>query len=527
MRSPVRDCWRIPDAIIDVRNPRDFFAQHPHLTRMDLDQDACYRAVQTRDARFDGRFFGAVKTTGIYCRPVCPATTPKRQNMVFYPTAAAAEEAGFRPCLRCRPETAPDVGAWRGSSNTVNRALALIEHGALDEGREVAGLAERLGVGERQLRRLFRQHLGASPISVAQTRRVHLAKQLLHETRLPMAEVALAAGFGSVRRFNETFQALFGRPPRALRREAAGETSAGPEGQVSLRLRYRPPYDWAAMLAFLAARAIPGMELVEEGAYARVVEIDGELGSVRVTPCPGENAVAVEVRFPRLSALPAIIARVRRVFDLAADPQAINDHLSRDPILSPLVTARPGLRAPGGWDGFELAVRAVLGQQVTVGAAIGLAGRLVSAYGDAAPASATGDPRLNRAFPRPERLAGVDLQLPMPGARRKALAGLAAAVAADPGLLGLNRSLEDAVERLKALPGVGEWTAQYVALRGMREPDAFPAADVGLMRAMADAEGVRPNADELLARAEAWRPWRAYAAQHLWSAMPTAKEAAA
>jgi AraC family transcriptional regulator of adaptative response / DNA-3-methyladenine glycosylase II len=237
--------------------------------------------------------------------------------------------------------------------------------------------------------------------------------------------------------------------------------------------------------------------------------------------------VAVQVRFPRLSALPAIIARVRRVFDLAADPHAINAHLAKDAALAPLVAARPGLRAPGGWDGFELAVRAILGQQVTVGAAIGLAGRLVAAYGEEVPASATGDPRLKRAFPRPERLPGEALELPMPGARRRALAGLAAAVAADPGLLGLNRSLEDAVERLKALPGVGEWTAQYVALRGMREPDAFPAADVGLMRAMADAEGVRPSAAELLQRAEAWRPWRAYAAQHLWSALPTATEAAA
>ena len=494
---------------------------------MDLDQDACYRAVQTRDPRFDGRFFTAVKTTGIYCRPVCPATTPKRRNMTFYPTAAAAEEAGYRPCLRCRPETAPDVGAWRGSSNTVNRALALIEQGALDEGRDVAALAERLGVGERQLRRLFRQHLGASPVSVAQTRRVHLAKQLLHETRLPMAEVALASGFGSVRRFNETFQDLFARPPSKLRREAAAETSAGPEGLVSLKLRYRPPYDWGAMLAFLAARAIPGMELIESGAYARVVQIDGELGSVRVAQAKGEDALAVEVRFPRLSSLPVIIAGVRRVFDLAADPQAINDHLSRDPALAPLIEARPGLRAPGGWDGFELAVRAVLGQQVTVGAAIGLAGKLVETYGDPAPASATGDPRLNRAFPRPERLAAEDLPLPMPGARRKALSGLAAAVAADPGLLGLDRSLEDAVAKLKALPGVGEWTAQYIALRGMREPDAFPAADVGLMRALADAEGVRPSAQELLARAERWRPWRAYAAQHLWSASPTAHEKAA
>jgi len=491
---------------------------------MDLDQDACYRAVATRDPRFDGRFFTCVKTTGIYCRPVCPAKTPKRENMIFVSTAAAAEEAGFRPCLRCRPETAPDVGAWRGSSNTVNRALALIELGALDNG-DVAGLGERLGVGERQLRRLFRQHLGASPVSVAQTRRVHLAKQLLHETRLPMAEVALASGFGSIRRFNETFQSLFDRPPSALRRAAGEEVAAGPQGEVTLRLRYRPPYDWDAMLAFLAARAVPGMEVVEAGAYARVIELGGQVGSVHVSR--GEtNALVAEIRFPRLSALPVIIARLRRVFDLTADLQAINAHLSQDPALAPLIAARPGLRAPGGWDGFELAMRAVLGQQVTVGAAIRLAGKLVEAYGEPAPLSATGHPGLTHAFPRPERIAAADLtHLGMPGARARTLSIMAQAVVDDPQFLGLDRSLEEAVAKLRALPGVGEWTAQYIALRGMREPDAFPAADIGLMRALADSDGKRPNAAELLARAEAWRPWRAYAAQHLWAATPTAHEA--
>jgi AraC family transcriptional regulator of adaptative response / DNA-3-methyladenine glycosylase II len=495
---------------------------------MDLDQDACYRAVATRDARFDGRFFGGVTSTGIYCRPVCPAKTPKRENMIFYPSAAAAAEAGFRPCLRCRPETAPDVGAWRGSSNTVNRALALIEHGALDNGDsggDVAALAGRLGVGERQLRRLFRQHLGASPVSVAQTRRVHLAKQLLHETRLPMAQVALAAGFGSIRRFNETFQTLFGRPPGALRRDAGDAIDAGPQGEVGIRLRYRPPYDWDAMLAFLAARAVPGMEVVEDGAYARVIELDGEVGSVRVSLGQADT-LAVLVRFPRLSALPVIIARLRRVFDLAADPQAINAHLSRDEALAPLVAARPGLRAPGGWDGFELAMRAVLGQQITVGAAIRLAGKLVQAYGEPASPAATGHTGLTHAFPRPERIAAADLtHLGMPGARARALSTVAAAVVEDPQFLGLGRSLEAAVARLRSLPGVGEWTAQYIALRGMREPDAFPAADIGLMRALADPQGVRPDAAQLLARAEAWRPWRAYAAQHLWAATPTAHEA--
>ncbi len=509
---------------VDVRNPRDLCRPLPHIAIMDLDQDACYRAVVTRDARFDGRFFGGVKTTGIYCRPVCPAATPKRRNMTFYPTAAAAEEAGFRPCLRCRPETAPDMGAWRGSSNTVNRALALIEHGALDDGGDVAALADRLGVGERQLRRLFRQHLGAAPVSVAQTRRVHLAKQLLHETRLPMAEVALAAGFGSIRRFNEAFLALFGRPPTALRRDAAQEASAGPDGVLSLRLRYRPPYDWDAMLAFLAARAVPGLELVEDGTYARVIDLDGALGAVRVSKAPGADALVAAVRFPRLSALPTIIARLRRVFDLTADPQAINAHLSQDPALAALVAARPGLRAPGGWDGFELALRAILGQQVSVGAAIALAGKLVAAHGEPAPLSATGDARLTHAFPRPSVLAEADIRIGMPGARARSISALAAAVAADPNLLGLNRSLEDAVARLKSLPGVGEWTAQYIALRGMREPDAFPPADVGLMRAMAGPDGVRPTATELLARAEAWRPWRAYAAQHLWTSAPTATE---
>ena len=483
---------------------------------MDLQQDACYRAVQTRDERFDGRFFTGVTTTGIYCRPICPARTPKRENMIFYPSAAAAEEAGLRPCLRCRPETAPDGGAWRGSSNTVNRALALIELGALDDG-DIGALASRLGVGERQLRRLFRKHLGASPISVAQTRRVHLAKQLVHETRLSMADVAMASGFGSIRRFNETFQRLFARPPSELRRAGAGVNTTATGGEVSVRLRYRAPYDWHAMLEFLAMRAVAGVEVVEHDAYARVVEIDGAVGSVRVTLGDGDFIVAT-VRFPTLSALPTIIARVRRVFDLAADPQAINAHLSHDPALAKLVTARPGLRAPGGWDGFELALRAVLGQQVTVTAAIKLASKLVATYGTPAPSAATGDARLTHAWPRPQRLATADLShLGMPRARAKTLSTLAAAVVEDPQLLGLARSLEDAVTHLRALGGIGEWTAQYIALRGMREPDAFPAADIGLMRAMANPRGVRPTAAELLARAECWRPWRAYAAQHLWS----------
>jgi AraC family transcriptional regulator, regulatory protein of adaptative response / DNA-3-methyladenine glycosylase II len=481
---------------------------------MDLDHDACYRALCVRDARFDGRFFTAVKTTGIYCRPICPARTPRSENIVFYPTAAAAQEAGFRPCLRCRPETAPDLGAWRGASNTVSRALALIEMGALDDA-DVETLAGRVGVGERQLRRLFRDHLGASPIAVAQTRRVLLAKQLIHESRLPMTEVAAAAGFGSLRRFNETFQSLFRRPPTALRRSSAAEISAGAAGEVSLLLRYRPPYDWPAMLDFLSARAIPGVENVADGVYARTIGLDGLQGVV-VVRLAEKNSLHVRVRFPKLSRLPKIIARLRRVFDLAADPDAIAAQLAKDPVLAPLVAARPGLRVPGAWDGFELAMRAVLGQQITVPGAIRLAGKLVARYGEKL---RDADPVLTHVFPAPEALAGADLaSLGMPGSRAATLSAVAAAVTADPDIFATGRGLEEAVAQLSALPGVGTWTAQYIAMRQLREPDAFPAADIGLMRAMADADGLRPSAAALLARAEQWRPWRAYAAQHLWQA---------
>jgi AraC family transcriptional regulator of adaptative response / DNA-3-methyladenine glycosylase II len=306
-----------------------------------LDPAACYRALTTRDARFDGRFFGCVKTTGIYCRPVCPARTPKRENMIFVASAAAAEEAGFRACLRCRPETAPDMGAWRGTSNTVSRALALIEAGALDEG-DVDALAGRLGVGERHLRRLFRQHLGAAPVSVAQTRRVLLAKALIHQTDLSMAQVALASGFGSVRRFNETFQALYERPPSALRRR--GEKVH--EGGVRLSLPYRPPYDWKAMFAALAARG----DTVAGRKWSRVLTKagDGAEGSVTVEPAEA-GRVSVCVEADDLKALPGLLARVRRVFDLSADPDAIGRDLSADPVLKPLIAARPGLRLPGDW----------------------------------------------------------------------------------------------------------------------------------------------------------------------------------
>jgi AraC family transcriptional regulator, regulatory protein of adaptative response / DNA-3-methyladenine glycosylase II len=406
------------------------------------------------------------------------------------------------------------MGAWRGTSNTVSRALSLIELGALDRA-DVDALAERLGVGERQLRRLFRQHLGASPIAVAQTRRILLAKQLIHETRLPMAEIAFASGFGSVRRFNEAFLALFERAPGELRRSAGEDIALQSDGELSLLLRYQPPYDWPAMLEFLRQRAIPGLESVADGCYFRAVSLDGVHGSISIQP--GEkNALRAGIRISKLSVVPSIIARLRRVFDLAADPLAISAHLAKDPVLAPLVAKRPGLRVPGAWDGFELAIRAVLGQQITVTAAVRLAARLVAAYGEPmkAPVGA-----LTHLFPRAAVLATADLtKLGMPRSRAATLSAVAAAVAADPEVFGANCGLEEAVQRLRAIRGVGEWTAQYIALRQLREPDAFPASDLGVMRALADASGKRPKADEVLARAESWRPWRAYAAQHLWAA---------
>jgi len=483
---------------------------------MDMNDDACYRALSTRDARFDGRLFVGVKTTGIYCRPICPARTPKRENVRFFPTAAAAQSAGFRPCLRCRPETSPDLAAWRGASNTVARALSLIESGALDDA-DVEALGDRLGVGERQLRRLFRKHLGASPIAVAQTRRVLLAKQLIQETRLPMAEVAMAAGFGSIRRFNETFQQLYDRPPAQLRRLGGPDEAAGDGEAVRLSLPYMPPYDWDAILGFLALRAIPGVERVAHGRYERSLAIGDAVGVIRVEHDGAKSRLNVTVRFPKVSALPAIIARVRRVFDLSADPTAIGEHLAKDAALAPLVAARPGLRVPGAWDGFELAIRAILGQQITVVAARGLAAKLVAAHGDPLPEALAAE-GLTHVFPSPQRLADADFAaLGMPRARAAALTAMTDAAVADPLIFGPRRGLEEAIAALKALPGIGEWTAQYIAMRELREPDAFPAADIGLLRALADGAGRRPTAAELLARAEAWRPWRAYAALHLWS----------
>jgi len=476
---------------------------------MEISADVCYRALSSHDARFDGRFFTAVTSTGVYCRPVCPARVPLRRNCEFYPSAAAAEAAGFRPCLRCRPETSPGTPAWLGTSATVSRALRLIEAGALADG-DIDTLAGRLGVGARQLRRLFETHLGAPPIAIEQTRRVHLAKKLLDETNLPITDIAFSAGFASVRRFNAAIHKVYGRSPRELRR---GRRENGENGSLRLRLAYRPPFDWPRLLAFFHARATPGVELVDGDEYRRSVAIGAFRGVIAVRPAAGN---ALELFVPRAAApvVAALVERVRGVFDLGADPHEIGRQLGRDPLLRPLVRRRPGLRVPGGWDRFEIAVRAVLGQQVTVRGATTLAGRLARAYG--APL-ATAEGGIDRLFPDPASLATADLStIGLPRARAATITAVAAAALAGAPAFAAEPSLAEAVEELCGLPGVGEWTAHYFAMRALREPDAFPHGDLGLRRALA-ANG-RPAAPTAVAeRAEAWRPWRAYAALHLWA----------
>lgn len=481
------------------------------------DHDACYRAFQARDARFDGKVFAGVKSTGIYCRPICPARTPKPDNMTFHPSAAAAQEAGFRPCLRCRPESSPDMGAWRGTSATVSRALALIEAGGLD-GDDVEGFAARLGVGGRQLRRLFRQHLGASPVAVAQTRRVLLAKQLIQETSLPMMDVALAAGFASVRRFNETFQTLFDRPPSALRRTRRVDTAAT-AGPVRLFLAVKQPYDWDGLVGFLRPRALDGIESIGPSHYARTIAVAGAPGLIHLTPA-SRGRIEVRLQLPSLVALPGIIARVRRMFDMAADPAVISQHLAADPLLAPLIAARPGLRVPGGWDGFEVLVRAILGQQVTVRQAVSLVNRIARDHGRPCDLPAAQELGLDRLFPEAAELAAADLSgLPVPRSRIATLSAAAQAVAKDPAIVAPARTAQESLARLTALPGIGPWTAGYLAFRAHGEPDIFLPSDAGMLQAFERLTGSRPSPREADSLSRRWSPWRSYGLMHLWASL--------
>src|SRR5262245_47316816 len=474
---------------------------------MNLDWQVCSRARLSRDARFDGKFFIGVLTSKVYCRSICPAPTAKEKNVRYYPTAAAAAEAGFRPCLRCRPECSPGTPAWSGTSNTVSRALRLISESGLDE-EGVEGLAERLGVGSRHLRRLFLRHLGATPSAVAQTRRLHFAKKLIDETSLPMIQVAIASGFGCVRRFNAGIRSVYHRTPTQLRR-LMRQKAAEAENQYLFRLRFRPPFDWEGMLAFLAPRATPGVEAVELGCYRRSISLDGDHGYFEVSRDEGRDALIARVQFGNPRSLFFIVERIRTMFDLNADWTAIVEGLGTDPELVERLNAHPGLRVPGCWNGFELATRAVLGQQISVKGATTLAGRIARTFGQ----PFHGASGLTHLFPTPEilakaRLAGIGL----PRARAETIQALSRAVSS--GQISFDGIVDsdNFLSRLCQIPGIGNWTAQYVAMRALGEPDAFPRGDLGLLHAL-KLESSR----ELEQRAEAWRPWRAYAVMYLWN----------
>jgi AraC family transcriptional regulator of adaptative response / DNA-3-methyladenine glycosylase II len=473
---------------------------------MDLDRAVCDRARRSRDARFDGRFFIGVTSTRVYCRPICPARAPNDEHIRYFPTAAAAEIAGYRPCLRCHPEASPGTPAWFGTSSLVSRALRLIGEGALDQDG-VEPLADRLGVTARHLRRLFLQHLGAAPLDVALTRRVHFAKKLLDETTLPISEVAFAAGFGSLRRFNSQMRRTFARTPTELRRLARRQADARPEC-YRFRLSYRPPYDWDALLAFLATRATPGVERVEGSHYRRTIEIAGKSGVIDVSHEPTRTALDLEVRFSDPLALLVIVERVRRIFDLGADPAVIGEHLGSDPLLRPALERHPGIRTPGAWDGFELAVRAILGQQVSVQAATTIAGRIASMFG-ASIANGRGPDRL---FPTPADLAHADIeQAGVIRARAEAIRSLARHVMNDTIAFSSHVDGSTTASALRALHGIGGWTAEYIAMRALNEPDAFPSGDLVLRRMAGNL-----TARELDRRSAVWRPWRAYAVMLLW-----------
>ena len=480
---------------------------------MTLDWHVCSRARLSRDPRFDGKFFIGVLGSRVYCRPICPAPTAKEKNVRYFPTAAAAAEAGFRPCLRCRPECSPGTPAWLGTSNTVSRALRLIGESGLESGgMEV--LAERLGVGTRHLRRLFIRHLGATPMAVAQTRRLHFAKKLIDETTLPMSEVALASGFGCVRRFNAAIQTTYHRTPSQIRRLARQKTIQ-PENQYIFHLRFRPPYHWSGMLAFLAARATPGVEAVESGSYFRSILVGGMAGYFGVSLDEEHNSLRVCIQFGDPRSLFFIIERIRAMFDLNADWTKIARAFKSDPALTRVVESAPGLRVPGCWNGFELATRAILGQQITVRAATSLAGRIVKAFGRVFPGTGS----LTHLFPPPEILADADLtDIGMPRARRETIRALARAVC--DGRIRFEGIVESTsfLQSLTEIPGIGKWTAQYVAMRALGEPDAFPVGDAALLTALS-----LTNAAELELRAEAWRPWRAYATMYVWKTATQAK----
>jgi AraC family transcriptional regulator, regulatory protein of adaptative response / DNA-3-methyladenine glycosylase II len=479
----------------------------------ELDFEQCYRATESRDARFDGWFIVGVRTTGVYCRPSCPAPVrPKRENVAFYRTAAAAQRAGLRACKRCRPDATPGSPEWDTRGDLVGRAMRLIADGVVDRAG-VGGLARALGVSERHLDRLLDAAVGAPPLALARSQRAQTARALIERTDLPFSEIALAAGFGSIRQFNDTVREVFAATPTDLRRARRRDEPATP-GRLVLRLPLRPPYDGAGVLRWLAARVVPGVEEVAGGAYRRTLRLPGGAGMVALEP-DGDH-VRATLRLQTIGDLAAAVHRCRRLLDLDADPRSYTTVLGADAALAGRVAANPGLRAPGAVDPDESAARAVLGQQVSLAAARTLAGRLVAASG-----TPLDDPdgALTHVFPTPAAIAGdgVLADVGLPRARQRTLRELCARLAGGELVLGGGADRADVRRRLVAIPGIGPWTADYVGLRALGDPDAFPAGDLGLRRT-ARTLGLPTDPAGLEARAERWRPWRRYAAHYLWAA---------
>ena len=482
-----------------------------------MDDEQHYRAAVSKDARFDGVFFIAVTSTGIYCRPSCPAMTPKREHMRFYKTPAAAQQAGFRACKRCRPDASPGSPEWNIRADMTARAMRLIADGIVDR-EGIDGLARSLGYEQRQVRRVLTAELGASPLALARAQRAQTARVLVETTKLPMGDIAFAAGFASIRQFNATILEVFDTPPSRLRERAARHAPATPPGAVCLRLPFRPPIDLPRLFGFLAARAVPGVEEVTASTYRRTISLPNGRGILSLRTVDQAHWVECELELDDLRDVTAAVQRCRRLLDLDADPDAVSGFLVSDELIGPLARACPGRRSPGHVDGDELAMRAVLGQQVSVAAARRLGARLTAEYGKPlARPSGT----LTHCFPDAATVAAADpAALPMPAARARALVTLAAALASGEVALHPGADRDEAAARLLALPGVGPWTVAYIRMRALSDPDAFPATDVGVLRALAAL-----GAGAGVAVAERWRPWRSYAVHHLWATLePAARE---
>jgi len=480
---------------------------------MTTDPTALYAAFAARDPRFDGVFYVGVTSTGIYCRPVCTARTPRADNCRFFDSAEAAEKANFRPCLRCRPELAPGNAPVDDAQRIAALLVQEINEGRLDDGAGLERVARRFGWSSRQIRRIVHRELGVSPMELVLTRRLLLAKQLLTETVLPISEIAYASGFGSLRRFNDAFSRRYGMPPTRFR-DATIERSSAPDATspLTLQLGYRPPLDWDAMLDFLEARTLAGVETVRDGAYLRTVRLGAYVGWVRVTDRAERRTLAVQLPHALVPALPALLGRLRALFDLSARPDVIAERLGRDRTLARAMKKHAGIRVPGAFDGFELAVRAILGQQISVAAATTLAGRFARAFGE--PVSTPYD-ELTHLAPTAERVARASADeiaaLGVIGARARSIIALATEIAEGRLALEPGADPERTIAQLVALPGIGAWTAHYIAMRALRWPDAFPRDDVALRKALGGVTGAQAER-----AAEAWRPWRGYATMLLW-----------